>query len=104
MIYYLNKRFITHNRKGTWCKRNTYALTESKVLIAVQQIITASRNKSSSTIIPICLAITSDHQSIAKNEEPEIEVLHPDGIHLEPGHYRFLWANFMVSTELGECD
>lgn len=54
--------------------------------------------------MPICLAITSDHQSIAKNKEPEIEVLHPDDIHLEPGHYRFLWANFMVSTELGECD
>ena len=46
-----------------------------KVLIAVQQIITASRNKSSSTTTLISPAILSDHQCIAKNEELEMKVL-----------------------------
>ena len=46
---------------------------------------------------PVSLPIISDYQSIAKNEEPETEVLQPGDIYLQPGHSWFLWTNFMVS-------
>ena len=48
----------------------------------------------------IPLPIISDYQSIAKNEEPETEVLQPGDIYLEAGHCWFLWTNFMVSKNL----